>query len=104
MDDLFFDKDHAAAQLVRVTNAQDALEEKGLLGGLHNFCLRPEGPALRHSRPLVDMLDAKVFNDEADFMQRPSRSCARSSVPVAFQYRGHCRRSHDGRYYGLHGV
>jgi hypothetical protein len=77
MDDLFFEKDHAAAQLVRVTNALDALEERDLMGGLDNYCLNPEASALRHPRPLVDIFDAKVFNDEADFMQRFSRFCAR---------------------------
>jgi hypothetical protein len=33
MDDLFFEKDHAAAQLVRVTNALDAVEDKMLWAG-----------------------------------------------------------------------
>jgi hypothetical protein len=36
MDDLFFDKARAQAQLVRVANAQDALEYEGLLDGLES--------------------------------------------------------------------
>jgi hypothetical protein len=77
MDDLFFDKAHAASQLVRVANAQDALAEQELLGGLDNFSTHPEASTLLKSRPLVDMFDAKVFTDEADFMQRFSRFCAK---------------------------
>jgi hypothetical protein len=77
MDDFFFDKARANAQLVRVANAQDALTEQDLLGGLDTFSTHPGASTLLKSKPLVDMFDAKVFTDGADFMQKFSRFCAK---------------------------
>ena len=76
MDDLFFDKARAQAQLVRVANAQDDLEGEGLLNGLESFSTRPEASSLLSSKPLVDMFAAKVFLDPADFMQKFLPFCA----------------------------
>jgi hypothetical protein len=77
IDDLFFDKAHANAQLVRVANAQGASMEQDLLGGLDTFSTHPEASTLLKSMPLVDVFGAKVFTDEADFMQKFSRFCAK---------------------------
>ena len=62
MDDLFFDKARAQAQLVRVANAQDALEYEGLLDGLDSFSTHPEASTLLNSKPLVDMFAAEVLH------------------------------------------